>query len=152
MFSVLTQQRVADINKGIRVNKAANTTPLASADLYHIYVGRVLMTLFIGEITTVIGAGATTIQIVSNPTVGLAINLSGAGTDLASDAVGVQMGLTGTAADNMLHGQALAPMQANAVVLSVGHLSVVYGAGTAGAIKYSLWYVPLDAGAYVAAV
>jgi hypothetical protein len=150
-YNKSTRQRVADINLGLRVDKAANTTPLASADLFTVSGGRVKVNLLVGEVTSLIETAATTVQFVSNPTVGAAVNLTGNTTDLTAAAVGVQLGITGTAAGQVLLANALAPAQAAAVVVSAGKISVVYGAGSTGAIKYSLWYVPIDEGAYVEA-
>jgi hypothetical protein len=151
IFNPSTQEMIGAIFLGMRVDKAANTSPLASADLFTIKGGRVLMTLLVGEVTSQIQAQATTIQFASNPDVGAGINITGNTTDLTGAAAGVQLGITGTAAGQVLKAQALAPMQAQPVVLSAGKLSVVYGAGSTGAIKYSIWYIPLDDGAYVEA-
>ena len=151
-YSQSTRQRIADLYIGMRVTKAANTSPLVvDTPLFQIVGGRVSVNLLIGEVTTEIENVPTTIQFQSDPTVGADLALSTAATDIDTALVGTLIGLTGTAGGAVLIGQALAPAQASPIVVSAGYIDVLYGHAATGAIKYSLWYVPLDAGAYVIA-
>jgi len=151
-YSQSTRKRIADLVIGMRVDKAANASPLVQdTPLFQIIGGKVMVTFLIGEVTTVIQTTATTIRFRFDADVGSDAYLSGGSTDLSAVAVGSQIGITGTAAGEVLVGNALAPAQAQPIVLSEGYIDVNYGAAATGAIKYSVWYIPLENGAYIKA-
>jgi hypothetical protein len=60
--------------------------------------------------------------------------------------------ISGTAADAMRKGSSGAVIaQGNPVVVAIGAIEAAVGDTHTGSIKWSLWYVPLDDGASVAA-
>ena len=150
-YNQSTRQRIADLSIGMRVDRAANTSPLGNADLFTIVGGKVAVVLLLGEVTTNIENQPTTIRFTSDPTVGADAHLCGAAGDIDNQAAGIKIWITGTAATDAQMANAVAPMQADAVIVSPGKIKVAYGAASTGAIKYSLWYVPLEDGAYVEA-
>jgi hypothetical protein len=87
----------------------------------------------------------------ANPTVGTTSVLSAV---LAAGAkeVGTLLSITGTVGDAMLGDDAGGvAMQDRPVALPVGTLDLRLSASSTGECKWSIWYVPIDDGAYVTA-
>ena len=152
-----SQQSLLEIAAGLKVSKAANASPLATGgvNLFTVSGGRILLVALYGEVTTVIQAQATTVKFTSTPTsLGSAVDLSSAATDLTGKEVGAHITLAsppaaGSAVVATLGGYVNLPAQRTLVPSGV--ISVTYGAASTGAIMYDLIYVPYDAGATVAA-
>lgn len=88
--------------KPIRVEKATATLPQSTAAAkFTVSGGKVLICDIIGEVTTIIEAGANNMKLISNPTVGADVDLC-AVLDIAEDAVGTTYHITGTLADAMV--------------------------------------------------
>lgn len=150
-YSQSTRNRVADIHFGLRVDRATATLPqTTAAAIFNIIGGRVAMTAILGEVTTVLGAVGN-MSLESNPTVGTAAALCAvvaAGTFEA----GTLLSIDGTLATAMLGVDAGGTaMQSKPVALNVGTLDLRLSGSSTGSIKWSIWYVPLDDGAYVTA-
>lgn len=139
---------------GIRVDRATDTLPQTAAEaIFNIVGGRVCMTGILGEVTVVLGT-------VGN--LNLEANPSGAGTTSVLDAVvaggakevGSLFSITGAVGDAALcddaGGVQFGP-RLPGVVLPVGTLELRTSASDTGEMKWSIWYVPLDDGAYVTA-
>ena len=146
------REAAALVNLGIRVDKGATTNPqTAAVDLFTITGGRVAMTAIVGEVTTIMGAVGNNTQLRSNPTTGTTSPIC-AVLDTANDEVGTLYGITGAVGDAMIGDDAGGvSMQDRPVVLPVGSLELYCAANNTGATKWSLWYVPIDDGAYVTA-
>ena len=152
-----SQQSLLEIALGLKVSKAANASPLATGgvNLFTITGGRVIVVALYGEVTTVIQAQTTTVQLVSTPaTLGSAINLSSTGLDVTGLEVGGHITLPATPAS------ATALVKANGGYINLsaarlmvppGVISVNYGAASTGAIEWDMVYIPYDAAATVAA-
>jgi hypothetical protein len=157
MTTLIANAQVRLIEKGILVSRpstASGNTPLASGNLFTITGGRILLRAIVGEVTTVIQAIATTVSMTSTPLVGSAILLSAATTDINALEVGGRITLANppaaaTALVKSLAGYTDLP-NVEAVV-PPGSISVTFGAASTGALKYDLFYVPLDIGAQVVA-
>ena len=150
-YNVSARGRLADINLGIRVDRATSTLPQTAAlDIFTIAGGRVAMTAIVGEVTTVLGAvGNLSLEV--NPTVGTTTALC-AVVASATEEVGAQFSIDGTVGTAMLSGLGGAvAMQSKPVVLSEGTLALRASASSTGAIQWTIWYVPIDDGAYVTA-
>ena len=146
-----------DARMGIRVDRAAALVTAATVALFNVVGGRVEMTYFQGEIEVDIAATATTLQITHLTTDATAVvtNLCIASNDIQGftaprmfslpAAVGGQLtASTGNGAAEM----GLAPSYA----LKTGALQLVGSAAPAtGTISWSMWYFPIDEGAYVEA-
>ena len=143
---------------GIRVNKAGVLT--ADDDLFTV-VGQVLITLLMGQVTTVMDGGASTVKLNEKTS---SIDLCAA-TTITSDAAGEIYMLGGDAgavvngADaptlkvGQLAGTPLTPIifgLGNGVLGSLTIESTQTGADT-GEILWSLFYIPMEDGAYVEA-
>ena len=166
-YSPSTIARIADINYGLRVDTgdvlgpALSTANPTRLTLFNVVGGRVLVRQLIAEATeTFVGAGAL-IKFCFTPTGGAEVDLTAVSLDAGSGAwaagirliLGAAIGGTTTfsaigasvakAADPYVLGQ----VGVGGVILS--HATTA--AFTDGTARFSLWYVPLDAGAYITA-
>jgi len=136
---------------GRKVERATATLPQsATAAIFNILTGRVAITRIIGEVTVILGAVGN-MSLNGAPTVGTAVPLCAvvaAGTKEA----GTLLGITGTFANAMLAANAGAlEAQVKDVILNVGTLTLTLSASSTGSVKWTLFYIPIDDGAYVAA-
>lgn len=147
MATVYNSQRVA---KPIRVEKATAALPQsAAAAKFTVSGGKVLICDIIGEVTTVIEAGANNLKLISNPTVGADVDLC-AVLDIAEAAVGSTLHITGTLADAMVKKVSGAgESQLSPIEVSAGTIDVSCSASKTGSIKWTLFYIPIDANATV---
>jgi hypothetical protein len=138
---------------GYHVAKATADVFTGSAvTLFNIVGGRVLVTLILGEVTTVIGAGANNFKLQSNPTTGTTTDLCG-NLDIDADEVGTLYTLAGAPGTALQRGESgnVANMTANGVVVPVGAIEALSAGNVSGSMKFDLFYIPLDAGAHVTA-
>jgi len=150
-YSQSTRGRIADINLGMRVDRATATLPqTTAAAIFNILGGKVAMTAIVGEVTTILGAVGN-MSLESNPTTGTTAALCAvvaAGTFEA----GTLLSIDGTKATAMLGVNAGgSAMQSKPVALPVGTLDLRLSASSTGSVKWSIFYVPLEDGAYVEA-
>lgn len=157
-FDPSTLATIAFINRGARVDRAAASTALlfttAAVPLFRVNVGRVLELAIIGEVTTVISNDATLAKWTGTPTTGTAVDLCANSATLATAAVGKLLVMTGTLATAMTIANAGGALwQVTSHVISPGTIDITGSVqGVTGAIKFSLWYLPLDDGATVTAI
>jgi hypothetical protein len=138
---------------GNRVTRDAAALPqTAQSALFTVTGGDVLITSFVGEVTTVIQGQATTVQIIGNPTVGTDVNWSTAVGDINGKEVGSTVALPAIFGGVLLVNTAGGNGLANVPYLArVGTIDFKTGASSTGAMKWYLTYVPLDDGATVVA-
>jgi hypothetical protein len=150
-YNTSARGRLADIGLGIRVDRATATLPQSTAAaIFNIVGGRVAMTAIVGEVTTILGAVGN-MSLEANPTTGTAAALCAV---LAAGALeaGTLLSIDGTLATAMLGVNAGGTaMQSKPVALPVGTLDLRLSASSTGSVKWSIWYVPIDDGAYVTA-
>jgi hypothetical protein len=145
-----TESRLTNTTLGLRVDRAASlvTTGLS---LFSVVGGNVLVNLILGEVTVVMETAVSSGTLRHHPTTGTILDLAAAaswsdlhvGTLLTIDsapatAIQFTTGLT------LLRGQS-AP-----VILTPGHVELAMTAPQSGQQKYSIWYKPIDSGAYIA--
>ena len=137
---------------GKRVDRATAALPATTAEaLFTIAGGRVAITQIVGEVTTVIQTQANNTKLTANPTTGTSVDMCAA-LDISADEVGCLYGMSGTPADALVGTNAgLTPGQGVAQVLNVGTIDLDCAATNTGAIRWTLFYVPLDEGASVVA-
>jgi hypothetical protein len=153
---VLNQSQKAAIQPfiyGTRVDRATATLPQTTASaIYNVVGGRVLIMGIVGEVTTIIQNQANNTKLVANPTTGSDVDIC-AVASIANLEVGGLLSVldfkTATALSKTNAGSA--PFAANAGVVAVGTIDLNCAASNTGSVKWSLWYVPLDDGAYVTA-
>lgn len=138
---------------GINVKKASATIPQGTTqDLFVITGGRVLITLLVGEVTTILGATANNLAVNSNPAVGTTYIIASAIEGNALEA-GALMVVEGDGTALMITGKAGAGPIISGTgrwIAPVGTIEFQTVASTTGATKWDLWYLPLDDGASVA--
>jgi hypothetical protein len=131
------------------VEKASALLPQTAQTPYFRVTGRVLITQLVGEVTVVLGATATNLSLVANPTVGADVNLC-AVVAIASDAVGTLYTITGTLADAMIATTSGAVVaQASSILVANGTIDLKTSANDTGQTKWTLHYIPLDLGSTV---
>ena len=137
---------------GIKVERPASLTPQGVPGvlpIFNILVGRVAVTQLVGECTVGMGAIADSMTIEGNPAVGATVPLCTL-LSTANDEVGCLYGIEGDPAVALIGINAGAlPAQERNVILPVGTLDWRTLADNTGQIKWTIFYVPIDDGAYV---
>lgn len=162
MATILQGQQLRQLLLGTQVLKAAAVLPAtATATLFTVSGGAVLVTSLLGLCTTVCSATATTLAIGTVPSTGTA-STTGLATAVAvtSTEKGTWVGLGATAGAALIvggangagtsagFGQLAGP--ASPVAVSAGTISITTSATNTGAFQWYLTYIPLDTGASVA--
>lgn len=151
-MSVLIQgSQLRTINFGTKVDQPAKTVPQnALSSLFTVTGGRVIVTGIVGEVTTVIGGTTPSAKLVANPTVGADTDIVTA-VAITADAVG-NLYAVSTVGGALAVLESAAPISQEPFVVKPGTIDLhVSAVDATGAIKWSLFYAPLDDGASVAA-
>lgn len=142
---------VANTILGTKVTKAtADTINTAAVPLFTISGGRVLVTAIFGEVTTIIQAQATNSKLQFNPTTGTTTDLC-ANLDINADEVGTLYSISGNGSDVMRRVESGHIRNMTALIMSPGQIEQISVADSTGSIQWTLYYVPIDSGASVAA-
>ncbi len=152
-YDEASRQRIRDIVLGCRVDKAATALPAGVyGALFNIAGGKVAITAMIGECTVAVG-GANLIKYTATPTTATLVDLSagGAGADMNTDDIGDLMSFTGIPANDTLGVHNGSINIGIPVAVAIGSVGITCSQNTAGTFKWSLFYVPIDVGAIVAA-
>ena len=155
MASFIQGKQLRLLEYGNQVVKAAQALPQsATATLFTVAGGRVVITSLAGTVSTVIGGTATTLALGTAPTVGTAATAGiASATAITSKEAGTHIWLPATAGSALnVGGNAGAAAQllgGQAYVVSAGTITWTTSASTTGAISWSLTYIPLDDGASV---
>lgn len=149
-YNLSTRGRIADINKGLRVDKAATAVAaISTKSLFTVSGGNCIILGLIGEVTTIIQAQADATKYISTPTVGTAVDLCGA-VDITGHEVGGLLTITGVLATAAVKGNAGAGvMMGNPIIVAPGVIGLNTAADNTGAYKFSIWYIPAEDGAYI---
>ena len=112
--------------------------------------GRVKVTSIIGEVVTAnIGAVLNQTKLTATPTAGGAADIC-ADLDTQSFVIGRLLGITGIPTDAMVSLGGVNPAQTVGVILKAGVLTLEADGNTVtGLVRWTLHYVPVDAGATV---
>jgi hypothetical protein len=151
-YNASTRQAIADIGVGLRVDRATAALPATTSDvLFTVSGGRVIVDLILGEVTTVIEDQENNTNLEANPTTGTATDICTA-LDIADHEAGTLYTVSGTAATAMQSGSSGSVIgQAAPFIVAEGDIELHCAATNTGSVKWSIWYRPLDAGAYVTA-
>ena len=148
VYAPTNRDAFADLNLGIRVDRATATLPQGAASaIFNIVGGRVLVTAIIGQVTTVLGAVGN-LKLIATPTTG-AVNDMCAVVAAGTLAAGVLVSIDGIVGDAMLTGTGSVSTMTSPVVVNVGTITQSLSGSSTGSIKWTLCYVPFDDGAYV---
>ena len=152
-MAVLNSDLIHRDNKlGLRVDRDTDTIPQATTEaLFTVVGGRVAITQIIGEVTTVIENKENNTKLISNPTNGTGADLC-AVLDIKADEKGTLYGITGISSDALIGVNAGALRgQTVDVIVPSGTIDLSCAASSTGAVKWTLFYYPIDVGAYVEA-
>ena len=154
-----TERMITDLILGLRVDKAISLLPqhggaTDGGTYFNIVGGKILMTLLVGTITTVVQAQANNVVFSHAPTGGGATAALNAALSINAWAEGDILTINGLLTDAMLPAAkagSSSAMRYGGVILMPGAITVDCSAASTGGWKWSLWYVPLEEGAYVTA-
>lgn len=135
---------------GITVNRAAAALPASTSGNLFSVSGTILLTAIVGTVTTVIQAQANAIKLENFLTSAAAATDMCATVDSTGQAVGKLFGITGITTAAAVFGFAV-PHGAMSLA-GPGFIRLNTAATNTGAMSWTLTYVPLTAGAVVAAV
>jgi len=154
MSAIISGPQIRAIGLGVKVDRATATIPqTATQSIFTVTGGRIVLTGLLGEVTTVIGGTATTLTVVSTPASGTAVTLATA-TAITSKEVGSQATLPLTSGSGLVVNNAGGGGQLpgdSPYIVNVGSIQITTSASTTGAMKWTLFYMPLDDNASVAA-
>lgn len=145
------RQKVADRILGMRIDRAiSNVAQTGILALFNIVGGRVLVSNILGEVTTVLGVVGN-MSLEANPATGTTAVLCAV---LAAGALeeGCMVALDGTKGTALLGVDAGGRgMATNSVTVQVGTIEQRCSASDTGQMRWSIWYVPIEDGAYITA-
>lgn len=135
---------------GLVVDRVSDTLPVAeSYPIFNVVGGRVAITQIIGEVTVAIQNQANNTKLKTIPTDGTAVDLCSV-LNIANDEVGTLYGITGTVA-NAMTGGAYVTKQAVQIIVGTGTIDIDCVAENSGEIKWTIYYIAMDDGAYITA-
>ena len=126
----------------------SNLPQSAAAAIFNVDGGRVLVMRMFGTVTTVIASSATkNLKVTLNPDSGTSGDVA-ANLDIESDEVGTTYVVEGdgTALVGVNAGSGWSAV-ANPFVVNAGTIDIETSASHTGAIKWDVFYIPVDAGA-----
>ena len=130
-----------------RVDRAtADVLTGAAVAIFTIGTGRVWLFGIVGEVTTVLGAGANSGKFQSNPTTGTTTDLCANGTITTNEA-GTLYSLATSPATALVissSGGPRADLMGNPIVIPIGDIEFITTANVTGSIKFSAWWAPFD--------
>lgn len=141
------------LEQWVRVSRSAASLPqTAAAAIFNVLGGRVIVKMLLGEVTTAIQNQVCNTKVTVNPTAGTSGDVA-ANLDIANDEVGTfyMVEGDGTALVGTNAGTSFAAGGFQYWVAPVGTIDLETAASNTGAIKWDLFYIPLDPGAYVTA-
>lgn len=147
------------VDQFIHVQRAAATIPATTTDIiFRVFGGRVLVKMLVGEVTTVIQTQADNMKVSSKRLTNAGV-ASGTAVDIAAnvDITGKEVGSSyfvegdGTAGVLSNAGGALIGANSGNWIAPQGEIYLTTSATNTGAMKWDIWYLPLDEGAYVKA-
>ncbi len=127
------------------VERTVAILPAGTVTPYFTVTGRVLITQIIGEVVGNCNGVATSIKLISNPSVGVDVDLCTA-VVITSDVAGNIYTITGTLSDAMVSTVSGAVQaQLAPILVSAGTIDLDADATNAGTTKWTVHYIPLDA-------
>lgn len=141
------------IGNGRMVTRATVVLAGATADIFNVTGGRIILTNIVGSVTVIVG-GAANVYLQADPTVATSATAPlCASLDINGYDVGDLLGITGVPTDAMVPpvagGAIVAPTMK--MIIQTGTIEFVCDAAPGGAVLWTVWYKPLDDGASVVA-
>lgn len=137
---------------GVHVARATATLPQNATQHLFTVTGSVIINLMVGRVTVAIQSSDPVAKITSTPGAGSAVDVASTVT-LASLEIGGWIGVSGdgTALVVNNHGASLLGAKPCFFLVDTGTIDLITTASKTGSVKWDLWYVPLDDGAFVVA-
>ena len=137
---------------GQKVERATSnmTTGL---ELFTVSEGNCLVTLMMGEVTTLIGSESVDFDIVADPTTGTSTDIA-ATLAVDADEAGTLYCVNGVAATALVAGSSgsvAGPLQPFIVAPGAIEITVTDDGAHTGSVAWTLFYIPLEDGAYITA-
>ena len=154
-YAQSTRDTIADIYYGLRVDNSPASILTGQNHLFHVGGGRVMVNDIQGVVTTAIQAAATLLHLDFDADFGGDIALGVDSADLTGDLPGTIYLAPATVAGALTVPAAGAFQRLYPAIgyeFSAGYIDLHASAARTGVIKWSVWYVPLDTGAYIEAV
>jgi hypothetical protein len=154
MTAMIQGDQVRSVVLGVSVSRAAALLPATTqAAIFTVAGGKVLVTSLVGEVVVVMPATTNTTKVTGNPTTGTDVDWTTAVSTASAEAGSIiTLGVTAGGAlvvKNAGGGNGLGYV---GFVAQIGTLDLVTtGTAATGTVKWTLTYVPLDAGASVTA-
>jgi hypothetical protein len=145
------------LDQAIQVSCPARTIPATTTDqIFRVKGGRVLVKALVGEVTTVIQTQADNMKVSSkkldaaSAAVGTAVDIA-ANVDITAREVGGMYFVEGDGTAGVLSNAGAAYVGTNSgqFIVPQGEIYLTTSATNTGAMKWDLWYQPLDPGAFV---
>ena len=153
-YNQSTRLRVVDIGYGLRCEATTNPIVTGQNAVFNIIGGRVLLVDLVGIVTADLQAAALLLHWDADMDIGGDAALSIDSADLTGDVVGTQYLMPAAAGGAMTvpaGGAYLKLFPQIGWVLNTGALDLHASASRTGGIKWTVWYYPLDDGAYIQA-
>ncbi len=137
---------------GVHVARATSTLPQNGTLHLFTVTGSVIVNLMVGRVTVAIQSSDPVAKITATPGAGSAVDVAST-VDLTSLEIGGWVGVSGdgTALVKNNHGASLLGAKPCFFLVDTGTIDLITTASKTGSIKWDLWYVPLDDGAFVVA-
>ncbi len=138
---------------GVHVVRPLATLPQSATGHLFQVTGRVVVTLLVGQVTTAIQSSDPVAKVTLTPTAGTAVDVAST-VDLSSLEVGgfIFVEGDGTALVKSNAGGAFIGAPSGRFIANAGYIDLITSASKSGAVKWDLYYVPLDDGSSVVAV
>lgn len=144
------REAAATMLLGKKVERATATITTGE-ELFAVSGGECQINLIVGEVTVLMETKTITFKLVLDADTGSDTDLC-ANLDLSADEAGSLYTLEGTVATAMQTGQSGSCIGPEiAIIVSPGGIDATVGATHFGDIKWTLWYTPLEDGAYITA-
>lgn len=149
-YNMSEREAAAVIALGTKVERStANMTDGLS--LFDIEGGKCLLTLVVGEVTSALQGATRNYRLRSNPDTGTTTNLC-ADLDINADQIGTLYTLEGTYNVALQRGKSgSVPGPTFPLIVPPGAIEMVVDSTTSGEVEWTLWYIPLEVGAYIEA-
>lgn len=152
--------RTAQANSGnapileqwIRVSRPTDSLPATATEtIFEVEGGRILLKALVGEVTTVIQTQACNLSVNVDSDAGSS-DVIASTLDISADAVGTYYGVEGdgTAVEDTGIGWGRTCAGVGAII-GPGAITITTSATNTGAVKWDLYYLPLDKASYVTA-
>jgi hypothetical protein len=151
---------LAFVEQLVHAKSASKTLPATTTQqLFRVYGGRILVKALVGEVTTLIQTQACNMKVSAkklsdaSAAVGTAVDVA-ANVDVTAREVGGTYFVEGDGTAGVLSNAGAAYIGPNSGywICPQGEIYVTTSATNTGAMKWDIWYQPLDEGAYVVPV